>query len=57
MHLVQTFRFLPPIFFFWMLIAIVLFVAILEWERLWADLGPRPHTWQVRDILTVINER
>lgn len=31
--------------------AIVLLVAMLECERLWADFGPRPQTWQVRDIM------
>jgi len=47
-HLVQIFRFRPPIFLDWRLMAMVLLVAMLEWERLWADLGPRPQIWQTR---------
>jgi len=49
-HLVQILRLFPAIFLLWRLMAMVLLVAMLEWERLWAERGPRPQTWQVRDI-------
>jgi hypothetical protein len=51
-HLVQIFTFFPPIFFVWIFMANTRFEAILEWERLWAALGPRLQIWQTRDIFS-----
>lgn len=51
-HLVQTLVFLPSTFLVWILIEKVRLVAMFEWLREFPEVVPRPHTVQVRLIIS-----